>query len=162
MENDSVSIGAKHVDTAAVIREAEETVQRKRDDGTYRNAGLDKVKLTNPLEFKNNEAFLKFYLESLRHTAFVDINDFEIEERRPRFNSCFVRLKQSIWSVLKFYTYRLWSQQNQINGLLLSAIEGIHERNQEQTQKLESRIAELEKNSGTNQSTTSHHHRRVP
>jgi hypothetical protein len=38
----------------------------------------------------------------------------------------------------------MWSQQNQINGLLLSGIEGIHERQQEEISKLEKRISELE------------------
>jgi hypothetical protein len=149
MEKDRVNIGANTMDTAAVIRDAKAEVQRKREDGTYSAAGLDKVKLTNPLEFKNDDTFLRFYLESLRETAFVDINDFDIEERRSRFNGCLVRLKKSIWGVLKFYTYRLWSQQNQVNGLLLSAIEGIHERHQEQIQQLESRITELEKQTDT-------------
>jgi hypothetical protein len=103
----------------------------------------------NPLAFKNDEAFLAFYLESLRDTAFVDISDFEIEERRPRFSGLLIRLKKTIWGLLKFYTYRLWSQQNQINGLLLSAIEGIHERNQEEISQLKARVAELENTAGT-------------
>jgi len=149
MEDATVQIGADGIDTGAVIREAEEAVARKREDGTYSAAGLDGREPVNPLAFKDDEAFLAFYLESLRDTAFVDISDFEIEERRPRFSKLLIRLKKTIWSLLKFYTYRLWSQQNQINGMLLSAIEGIHERNQEDIGKLEARIAELEKAAGT-------------
>lgn len=145
MEDATVQIGAEGIDTEAVIREAEEAVARKREDGTYSAAGLDGKEPVNPLAFKNDEAFLAFYLESLRDTAFVDISDFDIEERRPRFSKLLIRLKKTIWSLLKFYTYRLWSQQNQINGMLLSAIEGIHERDQEDICKLEARIAELEK-----------------
>ena len=144
MSNDAVQIGATGVDTEAIVREAEATVARKREDGTYSAAGLDGKQPVNPLVFKNDEAFLAFYLESLRDTAFVDISDFEIEERRPRFNRLLIRLKRSIWGLLKFYTYRLWSQQNQINGLLLSAIEGIHERNQEEISQLKARLAELD------------------
>ena len=145
MKEEAVKIGAQGIDTDAVIREAEAAVAHKREDGTYSAAGLDGKKPINPLVFKNDEAFLAFYLESLRDTAFVDISDFEIEERRPRFSGLLIRLKKTIWSLLKFYTYRLWSQQNQINGLLLSAIEGIHERNQEEISQLKARVAELEK-----------------
>ena len=143
MNDETVKIGATGVDTEAILQAAKDAVARKREDGVYRTAGLDRARTASPLEFKTDEAFLQFYLESLREAAFVDINDFEIEERR-RFSGIFVRLKKTIWGLLKFYTYRLWSQQNQVNGLLLSAIEGIHERHQEQIKQLEARIAELE------------------
>jgi len=149
MTEAAVKIGAEGVDHDTIIREAEAAVAQKRADGTYAAAGLDGKEPVNPLAFKNDEAFLAFYLESLRETAFVDISDFEIEERRRRFSGFFIRLKRTIWSLLKFYTYRLWSQQNQINGLLLSAIEGIHERNQEEIQQLKDRIAELERAAGS-------------
>jgi len=141
----SVSIGADGVDSDSIIQKAEAAVEAKRANGTYESAGLDLNQPVNPLEFKNDDEFLAFYLESLRETAFVDISDFEIEEKRARFRGVFVRLKRTIWSLLKFYTYRLWSQQNQINGLLLSGIEGLHERHRTEIERLEKRIAELEK-----------------
>ena len=145
MSNNDITIGALGIDTDAIIKEARDAVARKRKDGTYNAAGLDGKKRINPLEFKNDDKFLSFYLENLRETAFVDISDFEIEEKRLRFKGFFLRLKRGIWSLLKFYTYRLWSQQNQVNGLLLSGIEGIHERHQEQVRSLENKIEELEK-----------------
>jgi len=46
--------------------------------------------------------------------------------------------------MLRFYTFRLWSQQNQINGLLLAAIEGIHDQKNERIAALEARINALE------------------
>ena len=61
---------------------------------------------------RDEEEFMEFYLGCLRDAVFVDINDFEIVERRQRFSRALVALKRSIWNLLKFYTYRLWSQQN--------------------------------------------------
>jgi len=142
--SDDITIGASGIDADAIVRAAKDAVAQKREDGTYATQGLDGKKRVNPLEFKNDDKFLSFYLESLRDAAFVDISDFEIEEKRPRFRKLFLGLKKVIWNLMKFYTYRLWSQQNQINGLLLSGLEGIHERHQEQVHKLEKRIAELE------------------
>jgi hypothetical protein len=145
MQSDMVTIGAEGIDQGAIIRSAEQAVTRKRDDGTYEAAGIDGKTAVTPMEFKTDEAFLGFFLESLRETAFVDISDFDIEEKRPRFSRALVRMKKTIWGLLKFYTYRLWSQQNQVNGLLLSAIEGIYDRHEEQVHQLEDRIAALEK-----------------
>ena len=145
MQSDMVTIGAEGIDQDAIIRSAEKSVTRKRDDGTYEAAGIDGKTSVTPMQFKTDEAFLGFFLDSLRETAFVDISDFDIEEKRPRFSRALVRMKKTIWGLLKFYTYRLWSQQNQVNGLLLSAIEGIYDRHEEQVKQLEDRIAALEK-----------------
>ncbi|MDD4873211.1 MAG: hypothetical protein PHR77_21870, partial [Kiritimatiellae bacterium] len=74
----------------------------------------------------------------------VDINDFEIHERRALFSSLLISLKKLIWKMLKFYTYRLWSQQNQTNTLLLSAVESLEDRYCDKINKLEERITKLE------------------
>jgi hypothetical protein len=74
----------------------------------------------------------------------VDINDFEIREQRRFGNRLLVAVKKIIWSLLKFYTYRLWSQQNQVNGLLLTAIEGLDDKYRNKIRDLETRVAELE------------------
>ena len=55
--------------------------------------------------------------------------------------------KQSVWKLLKFYTYRLWSQQNQVNGLLLSASEEIDRKYRDKIKALEDRVATLESRS---------------
>ena len=46
--------------------------------------------------------------------------------------------------MLKFYTYRLWSQQNQTNGVLLAAVETLDRRYRKDIASLKARIAELE------------------
>ncbi len=96
-------------------------------------------------QLKQDGEFLSFYLHSLREAVFVDISDFEIQEKRRRFSRALVGLKRVIWSLLKFYTYRLWSQQNQVNGLLVTALESMDEKYAGHIAKLEGRIAELEK-----------------
>jgi hypothetical protein len=56
-----------------------------------------------------------------------------------------VGLKKILWKLLKFYTYRLWSQQNQVNGLLVTALEGLDEKYRNRLRDLERRLADLEK-----------------
>ena len=74
----------------------------------------------------------------------MDIDDFEIVERRARLAPLLKRLKRGIWCLLRFYTYRLWSQQNQINGMLLAATEIIATRDQERLDRIEARLSEIE------------------
>jgi len=143
-----IHINAPGIDTDAVIEGIHASVRKKTESGCYRAAGLQDTERLAPLAFGNNAAFLTFYLENLRENAFVDIGDFEIIEKRPRFSRLLITFKRAIWSLLRFYTFRLWSQQNQVNGLLLAAIEGIHDQQKETIAALEKRLAALERAAG--------------
>lgn len=144
MSEPSVRIGANGVDTEALVREIRERAARKREAGVYADARVARAELHNLLNMREDEGFLDFYLNTLRDAVCVDINDFEIVERRVRFTRILVLLKRVIWKLLCFYTYRLWSQQNQINGLLLSAVETTASHCRERIEALERRVSELE------------------
>jgi hypothetical protein len=53
-------------------------------------------------------------------------------------------MKTVIWKLLKFYTFRMWHQQNQINAMLVTALESSHKQSEKKIASLEKRIAELE------------------
>jgi hypothetical protein len=137
-------IGAAGVDTAAIVADIRSTVADKMAKGLYMDPRIARAERTNLMNLKNEEQFLAFYLECLREAVFVDINDFEIFERRATLGRLSIGLKRLIWKLLKFYTYRLWSQQNQVNGLLLSAIEGVETKYRDKIKELEAKIARLE------------------
>lgn len=144
----TVEIGAPGVDTEKLMAELEARVARKAEQGAYADARIARAERTNLLNLKDDEEFLGFFLKCLREAAFVDINDFEIRERRSAAAPLLVRLKKTIWKLLKFYTYRLWSQQNTVNGLLVTGVESLDDKYREQIKRLEARVAELEKRLG--------------
>lgn len=148
-EDPLFEIGAVGVDTGKIVEEIRETVARKTEEGVYDDARIARAERTNLINLRNDEQFLHFYLECLRQSVFVDISDFEIQERRQGFAPLLVTFKKVIWKLLKFYTYRLWSQQNQVNGLLVTAIEGLEEKYAARIQELEARIEKMEKRSGS-------------
>lgn len=140
-----IEIRAPGVDTEAVMKEILAEVARKADDGVYDDTRVARAEQTNLINLRDDKNFLSFYLAALREGAVVDINDFEIRERRARFSSALIALKKAIWNLLKFYTFRMWSQQNTVNGLLVTGLESLHEQQQKRIQELEQRIVELEK-----------------
>ena len=144
MNDSGISIGAEGVDTAALVEQIRATVEQKRRDGVYTDPVVARAEQHNLAHLKDQDGFFRLYLESLREAVFVDINDFEIHERRRFFAPALVRFKRTLWSLLKFYTYRLWSQQNQINGLLLSLAEEQDDKYRRKIEQLEKRMAELE------------------
>jgi len=143
-DNPLFEIHAAGVDTAAIVAEIRATVADKMAKGVYTDTRVARAERTNLMNLNDEENFLTFYLECLRESVFVDINDFDILERRRTLGSLLVGLKRLIWKMLKFYTYRLWSQQNQVNGLLLSAVEGIENKYRDKIKELEAKVARLE------------------
>ena len=125
-------------------RNIQAAVERKMERGVYRDAQIAQAERTNLANLQDDEAFLRYYLDCLRNAVFIDINDFEIRERRRLGAGMLVGLKKILWKLLKFYTYRLWSQQNQVNGLLLSAVEGVETKYGDKIKELEAKIARLE------------------
>ena len=134
---------------ARVMQEIQATVDRNLKSGVYNDARIARAERHNLSQLKSEDEFLSFYLSCLREASVVDISDYEIHERRRSLSPLLVRIKTGIWKVLKFYTYRLWSQQNQVNGLLVTAIEGMQEKYQMRIDALEKRVNELENGSST-------------
>ena len=143
-KDSSFQIGADGVDVDALMAGIRESVTRKMESGVYRDVRVALAEKSNLVNIKDDASFLKFYLECLRNAIFIDISDFEIQERRRFGSGLLVILKKGIWALLKFYTYRLWSQQNQVNGLLLTAIEGLDDKYRNRIRDLEARLAAVE------------------
>ena len=147
MSESIFTIGAPGIDCDKIVAEIQASVAKKIEEGVYADARIARAERTNLANLQNEDEFLSFYLKCLRDVAFVDISDFEIRERRAVFAPLLIALKKTIWKLLKFYTYRLWSQQNQVNGLMVTAIEGLDEKYSGRLKQLETRVAELEKKS---------------
>ncbi|MBN1268585.1 MAG: hypothetical protein JXB04_03280 [Kiritimatiellae bacterium] len=143
MADDMFQIGAEGVDTEKIVRDIQAAVERKIEDGEYADARIARAERSNLSSLRHEDQFLGFYLKCLRDAVFVDISDFEIRERRRGLAPLLVALKKVIWNLLKFYTYRLWSQQNQVNGLLVTAIEGLDEKYAARIKALEEEVKRL-------------------
>ncbi len=144
MTKEAFEIGADGVDVKQIMAEIKTAVSRKMEDGVYRDVRIARAEKMNLANLKDDENLLKFYLECLKNAAFVDIGDFEIYEKRRMGAPLLVAFKKLIWKLLRFYTYRLWSQQNQVNGLLVAAVEGMDEKYRNRFSDLEKRLAALE------------------
>ena len=148
MNTEPVQIGAEGLDTRQVVADLQAEVDRKLKAGVYADARIARAERANLFHLRHDDEFASFYLQCLREAITVDIADFEIRERRALGAPLLKRLKKTIWSLLKFYTYRLWSQQNQVNALLLTGLEAVEEKYRARVAKLEVRVAELERRQG--------------
>ncbi len=149
-EHMTVNVGAEGIDTAALVEEIRAEVSRKRREGVYADARIARAERHNLMYMADSEELLRFYLNCLRDCVNVDINDFEIEDRRPGAKGrILVKIKTVIWKLLKFYTFRLWHQQNQINALMVTAVESSFQQYEKKIAGLEARIDALERGQNT-------------
>ena len=144
MAENKIRSGADGIDAEAIIRKIRERADARRAAGEFDREELARAERYNLSTVKDDADFFDRYIACLKLISTVDINDFEIIERRARFAGILKRFKKGIWSVLKFYTYHLWSQQNQVNGVFNAAIELVAKRDSEQLKKMQARIDELE------------------
>ena len=140
----AIRIGADGIDVHRIEEEILASVAKKRAAGVYDDDIVARAERNNLLTLKDDETFMEQYLVCLRQIVPVDINDFEILERRSRLAPLSKAVKRTIWKLLKFYTYRLWSQQNQTNDVLLAAIEIMDRRHKKEVAELKARIEALE------------------
>ena len=140
----AIRIGADGIDVHRIEEQILASVAEKRARGVYDDAAVARAERNNLLTLKDDESFMERYLLCLRQIVPVDINDFEILERRSRLAPLSKALKKVIWKLLKFYTFRLWSQQNQTNNVLLAAIEIMDRRHKKEVADLKARIEALE------------------
>jgi hypothetical protein len=144
MAEEDIKIGAPGVDVEQVVADIRRSVEEKRRKGVYDDPRLARAGRADLLQPGSHAGLLDGCLDSLADAACVDINDFDIHERRARFARLLVPVKRLIWKALRFYTYRLWSQQNQVNAMFLSALEAMDARCREKHLELEKRIERLE------------------
>lgn len=144
MAESYVKIGAEGIDVEDIIRQIRERADVRRKSGEFDLDAIARAERYNITTIKDNADFFDRYLSCLCLVNQVDINDFEIIEHRARFAPLLKKFKKGIWSVLRFYTYHLWSQQNQINNLINAAISIVAQRDGEQLKKMQDRVDELE------------------
>ena len=140
----AIAIGADGIDVHRLEEEILASVADKRARGVYDDELVARAERNNILTLQDDEEFMEQYLACLRQIVPVDINDFPILERRSLFAPFSRLLKKVIWKLLKFYTFRLWSQQNQTNGVLLAAVEIMNRRHKKEIDALTARIEALE------------------
>lgn len=139
-----VQLNAESVDAARIVAEIQETVRRKREAGAYADPRVARVEALNLAQPQSEDEFMELYLDALHAASLVDINDFPIEERRRWLAPLLVPLKRFIWKLLKFYTYRMWSQQNQVNSLLATGVEAVFQNHERKIAELQEKVRQLE------------------
>lgn len=138
MAEEIFEIKSEGIDVKEIMNEIEKRVEEKKQQGVYDKYNLEAITELKIEELKEEREFLDYYLRALKRSWDVDINDFEILPKGGILGRPLVLFKKLIWKCLKFYTYRLFSQQREFNSQVVAVLEGINK-------KVDNNFAEIKK-----------------
>ena len=119
------SIDLEKVDVQAILRAVRERVERKKAAGVYDKYNLVGVTKLEVSQAKSEEDFLRYHLKALRRSWEIDIGDFEIASKGGILGRPGVWLKKVIWFLLKFYTFRMFTQQRDFNLQVVNTLQAL-------------------------------------
>ncbi len=121
MKEPIFKIGAEHIDVEKIMQEIQTRIEEKKKKGVYDQYDLSGI---SKIEFENiatEEEFLTYYTDILQRTCDINIADFPIMNEGGFLGHIEVFVKKIIWKLLKFYTYRLFTQQKEFNCQVTNA-----------------------------------------
>lgn len=141
MDKPFAQIGADGVDVEKIMQDVKARVAEKKAAGVYDKYNLDGINFLEIKELKDDAQFLSHVINIMNKSWEIDISDFEIVNKGGASGKFQVILKKIIWKLLKFYTYRMFTQQREFNIQAVTALNGLNKR----LERLEARVEKLEK-----------------
>ena len=144
-EEQEFEVTAPALDAEAIVAEV-----RKRA-AARRGAGGESVRPPAALDYEKNlkeEDFLRYYLQVVERLGDVNYGDFEIVSKGGPFGRLEVLLKKTIWKLMRFYTYRLFSQQREFDCQVAQAMVSQYRWSRKEIDRLSGEIAELRQKVG--------------
>jgi hypothetical protein len=126
LSEDAFSIDIDGMDVEEIVRAVKERVEKKRAAGVYKKYNLVGITRLEIAQAKSEEDFLRYHLKSLRKSWEIDIGDFEIPSKGGLSGRPAVWLKKVIWNLLRFYTFRMFTQQRDFNLQVVNTLQALN------------------------------------
>ena len=110
------------VDVKKIMSDIQKQIEEKKEQGVYNQYNLDRVTKLEIENIKGDVEYLQWLLKVLNQSWDINIGDPQIVNKGGVLGKPVVWLKKSIWHLLKFYTYRLFSQQKEFNSQVVMAV----------------------------------------
>jgi len=139
-----LDIESDGVDVEALMAQIRQRVEEKKKAGDYAKYQLDGLKALTFESLEDDEQFLNYYIRLIQSTCDINIGDFDIVNKGGLFGRPVVLLKKLIWKLMKFYTYRLFSQQKEFNCQMVNAFLALHKKVALDLEAIRDRLDQIE------------------
>ncbi|MFH1039034.1 MAG: hypothetical protein V1789_10255 [PVC group bacterium] len=140
MMPETFEIKTPGIDVEEIMARIRERVEEKRRRGEYSRYNLSAATALEMDNLRSDDAYLDYYLKTIRRAADVDLGDFEIFSKTFLVGRPVVWLKKIIWKLMKFYTFRLFSQQKDFNARMAGIVQGLDAKYERRLAALEEKI----------------------
>ena len=144
-EEKDFRIAAPAVDAGSLVEEVRERVRRKKEAGAYEGYDLEGVTSLDYEKELGEEDFLRYHLQVVERLSDVNYGDFDIVSKGGPFGRAELLLKKVIWKLLRFYTYRLFSQQREFDCQVSEALQSHYRWSRQEIDRLTRELEELRK-----------------
>ncbi len=121
----------------------ENSIEQKEKQGIYTELDIVEITKVPFIDIKNEREFMSYYLNVIHKSWAIDINDFEIPQKNGLLGKLELKLKQMIWKLLKFYTYRLFSQQIEFNSQIRNSLIAVQKEVSQKLSNVEEQLKQL-------------------
>ena len=122
------NIRSESVDVEQIMRQIRARIEAKRAAGVYDKYNLTGITKLEVSEAKSEEDFIRYSLKMLQRTHEIDIADFPIPNKGGPFGWFEVLVKRVLWYLLKFYTWRMWTQQREFNAQVVNTLRALNRK----------------------------------
>jgi len=144
---ETFEIKTSGVDVEEIMKEIRGRIEEKRRSGFYDAYRIPASVATLEIDKgAKNEEFLDYYLKSIWRSADIDLGDFLICSKTFLLGRPIVWLKKFIWKLLRFYTFRLFSQQKIYNARMVNLVQMMNRKYEDRLSELEKKIEKIESN----------------
>ena len=141
---DDIRMFAEGIDVNRIMQEIKQQVVRKKHDGFYNTYDLSDLAKINVQEIRDDEEFFQYYMKVIQHSWDINIGTYPIPSKGGILGKPMVWLKKAIWHMLKFYTYRLFSQQKDYNAQVANVLQSLNTQMVAKCDALHDRVKKLE------------------
>jgi len=144
MQKNIFDIQDSEIDLYNIHAEIALNVQKCLDNNEYQDYDLSKVSSYFLSSIKDRKEYIEENIKVIDTSWAIDINDFEILlKKKGIFALLEFLLKKVIWKLLKFYTFRLFSQQREFNMQMKDAVTVLYSDYQKRLAVIEASIKNL-------------------
>jgi len=118
-------------------------IEQKEKEGIYTELNIKEITKIPFIDIEDEREFMRYYLNVINKSWAIDINDFEIPQKNGLSGKIELKLKQIIWKLLKFYTYRLFSQQIEFNSQIRNTLIAVQKEVSQKLNAVERQLKQL-------------------
>lgn len=132
------------IDLAAIDAEIRFKIRQRQELCVYDHFDMSKVTHYILRNIQNREEYLPLHLKAIANSWVLDINDFEILRKKGGITGLLEFIsKKIIWKLMKFYTFRLFSQQREYNFQISNATLILEKKYNDKLAMLEEELKKL-------------------